>query len=226
MKKIIIAIILIAIVGGASLWYFVLRDEELSVSNTNIDASDSSQNIAEQTSPDGAWVVQQQDDVFVGYSIEELFGGETVNKTAVGTSNEVTGTFVVEGSKLTEAEITVDMTALSSDEARRDSRMQNDGLETDSFTTATFELTGPQDIPSIEKNKEVTLNATGQLTLHGETQDITIPLQAKWNGKVITLSGELEISLADYDISPPNTPFVSVEDTGTIKVQLLFIPKS
>lgn len=226
MKKVIIALVVVALLGGAALWYFVLRDESLEVSNKNIDSAQTSKTIPEQSTPDGTWIIEQQGDVFVGYSIEEVFGGESVTKTAVGKSNEVTGTFTVENSKLTEATIEVDMTALQSDDSQRDSRMENDGLETDEFPTATFTLAGAQDITSIEKNVDVTLNVTGQLELHGETQDVSFPLTANWNGKVITLSGELEIILSDFKISPPDTSFVKVEDQGTIKVQLLFIPES
>lgn len=228
MKKILIPGLIAAVVLAAiGIWYFVIRDDELNVSAQNIDTSQTTKSITQQDTPDGQWTIQQQRDVFVGYEIEELFGGETAKKTAVGRSREVTGSFTINNGTLIDTEIDVDLTALTSDNSRRDSKMTQQGLETNDFPTARFTQTKPVTTNSATtQNVPFDLSVPGTLTLHGVEQPITVDLTALWNGKVITVSGAIDINLADYKIEPPDSPFVSVDDAGTIKLQLLFVPQS
>lgn len=226
MKKIWIAVIIAAVLAiGVGVWYFVIKDDSLEVSTSNIDTR-TTDDLEESDSINGTWIVQLQDDVFIGYEIEELFGSDTVKKTAVGKSQAVSGTLVIEDDVLTEGNITVDMTQLQSDSSSRDSKMENEGLETNDFSEAKFVANANQSLKdSVTKNKDVEVNISGKLTLHGVTKDISLKLTANWNGKVIVLSGEHEIQLSDYEISPPDTPFVKVDDKGSIKFQLLFFPQ-
>lgn len=48
-------------------------------------------------------------------------------------------------------------------------------------------------------------------------------VNAIWDGRVITVSGELPIKLSDYNITPPDNGFVRVDDQGTLKILLLFV---
>ncbi len=67
----------------------------------------------------------------------------------------------------------------------------------------------------------VEATATGDLTLHGVTTSVQIPLQARLQGGVITVAGSLDITFADYDIEPPQSMIVlSVEDHGVMELQL------
>ena len=68
---------------------------------------------------------------FVGYRIQELFGGETIKKTAVGRTPDVTGSMTVAGTSISEVTIEADMTTLASDRTARDTKMTTDGLETE-----------------------------------------------------------------------------------------------
>ena len=226
MKKIWIAVIIAAVLAiGVGVWYFVIKDDSLEVSTSNIDTR-TTDDLEESDSINGTWIVQLQDDVFIGYEIEELFGSDTVKKTAVGKSQAVSGTLVIEDDVLTEGNITVDMTQLQSDSSSRDSKMENEGLETNDFPEAKFVADANQSLKnSITKNEDVEVNISGKLTLHGVTKGISLKLTANWNSKVIVLSGEHEIQLSDYEISPPDTPFVKVDDKGSIKFQLLFFPQ-
>lgn len=62
-----------------------------------------------------------------------------------------------------------------------------------------------------------------QLTLHGVTKDVSIPLKAQHSGSVIQIAGPLQITFADYGITPPNSfAVLSVADTGTLELQLFF----
>ena len=174
--------------------------------------------------------MQQGDEVFAGYRVTEQFAGETIEKTAVGRSRAVTGTVVVaaegQGATISDASVEVDMTQLTSDSDRRDNRIRGDGLETDAFPTATFELTQPIELATApELGVPFDVQATGNLTLHGVTKEVTIPLSVRWSGEFIDVAGQLPIVMADFQINPPNVGgFVSVAEDGVLELQLSFVP--
>lgn len=75
---------------------------------------------------------------------------------------------------------------------------------------------------SVAAGEEITTDASGNLTVHGETRPVTIPIEARWSGDVIDVAGSLEVALADFGMTPPERPFVSVSETGTMEFQLAF----
>jgi len=218
------AVAAVIILGGAGFYWFFLRDDaparaSLQTSAQSADAS------SDRTSPDGTWKVQTGEDVFVGYRVQELFGGETLKATAVGRTPAVDGTMTVAGNQVTAVEITADMTQLKSDKAPRDGQIKTRGIETNSFPTATFKLTQPITLPGTpEKGKEVDVTATGELTLHGVTKTIEIPLKASWTGDTIQVAGGAPVAFSDYAIEPPTNAIVSVDDNGEFELQLTFVP--
>jgi polyisoprenoid-binding protein YceI len=225
--KIALAAVVVVILGGAfGLWYFVLRDTAAPEASLEaVEQADSSQTTgAPLTTPDGTWTIQTGENVFVGYRIQELFGGDTIKKTATGRTPGVTGTMTVDGTQITAAEITADMSQLKSDESRRDNSQKSGGLETNTFTTATFTLTEPITLPAAPaEGVSADVEATGELTLHGVTKVVTIPLQTSLKNGQISVVGELPIVLADYSIVPPDSAFVSVDDNGSLELQLAWV---
>jgi polyisoprenoid-binding protein YceI len=229
--KIALIAVVVVIIGGAfGFWYFVLRDtaapeaslEALQQADEN--GGTSSTVGSEVENPDGTWTLVSGDNIFVGYRIEELFGGETVKKTATGRTPAVTGSLTVQGNQITAVEITADMQQLKSDESRRDNSQKGGGLETDSFPTATFALTEPITLPSTPtEGTSADVEATGDLTLHGVTKQVTISLQTSLDNGRIIVAGSAPIVLADYSIDPPSSGFVDVDENGTLEVQLAFV---
>ncbi len=224
-KKIIILVVLLFIAAGAVFAYLELKDEKLEVSNDNVKTEEVSKTIIETETPDGAWKITATEDVFAGYEIDEVFGGDSISKTAVGKSNGVSGVMKIDGNIISGISITVDMTKLESDSSGRDSKMSNEGLETNNFPEALFEQTEDLTLSSAPtKGETISVEVVGNLTIHGVTKSVTFKLQTVWDGKTITATGEQEINLVDYDIEAPNNSFVKVEDKGLVKLQLLLIP--
>ena len=63
----------------------------------------------------------------------------------------------------------------------------------------------------------------GDLTIHGVTKLVDITLDLQYTNGVIVAVGSLEIQFSDYNISQPHSMrVVSVEDHGTMEVQLYF----
>ncbi len=160
---------------------------------------------------------------FVGYRVKEELA--TVGaQEAVGRTGGVTGSMTIDGSTITAVDITADLTQLQSDESNRDRQLQRQGIETATYPTATFKLTQPIELGSVPADGQVIdATATGDLTLHGVTKSVQIPLQARIDGDVITVAGSLPIAFADYNIQSPQGMIVlSVEDHGTLELQVHF----
>ncbi|TDT14989.1 YceI-like domain-containing protein [Ilumatobacter fluminis] len=159
---------------------------------------------------------------FVGFRVQEELSsiGST---TAVGRTPEVSGTLVIDGSTITEVSVEADMTSITTDDSRRDNRVQS-ALNTSENPTATFVLTSPITLDDAAFDGEpVTLDAAGDLTINGVTQSVTFPLTAQLVENTIVVVGSLDVVFADYDVEVPSAPIVvSAEDNGPIELQLFF----
>jgi polyisoprenoid-binding protein YceI len=179
---------------------------------------------------DGTWAIDPTigsfadfSSSFVGYRVNETLAQNRAN-TAVGRTPLVSGTLVLAGSTISTVEVTADLTGLRSDDDRRDGRLRQQAIETDQFPQATFRLTSPIELGAVPADGATFItNATGDLTLHGVTQSVTMPIEARLTGDVVTVTGSLDITFADYAIERPTSFLVlSIEDHGVMEVQLLF----
>src|SRR6185312_10938256 len=135
---------------------------------------------------DGAWAVDTSLGSFadfssswVGYRVDETLAGNRAN-TAVGRTPDVTGTLTLDGTKITAVDVAADLTTLQSDDQRRDRQLGEQAIQTGQFPQATFKLTSPIDLGSAPANGQtMTATATGELTLHGVTKTVQVPIQAQ-----------------------------------------------
>jgi polyisoprenoid-binding protein YceI len=177
-------------------------------SNSNSTAADPST----ATQPlDGTWKVGTGSQA--GYRVKEILFGQ--NNEAVGRTTAVTGNATIAGTKVTAADVTVDLTQVSSDQARRDTQFHHRIMDTSSFPTATFKLTQPIDLPST--TGRVSVKATGDLTTHGVTKSAVADLQAERSGNSVRVSGSIPVTFADYNIPNPSFGPISTEDHGLIE---------
>lgn len=148
-----------------------------------------------------------------------LFGQDT---EGVGRTNAVTGTITLDGSTVSAAEFTVDMTTVKSDEDRRDRKFTGEIMDTSTFPTATFVITQPIELGSIPVDgTEIMATATGDLTLHGVTKSVTLDVTAKTTGDSIAIAGNTDVKFADYDIANPSNSAVTPQDHGLIEFLLV-----
>ena len=175
----------------------------------------------------GTWTVAAGSQA--GYRVREQLAQLPAESDAVGRTDQVTGTITVEtnGSTttLSGGELTVDTTSITSDKGMRDNRLRREGLETDTYPTATFKLTEPVDVPAAALSgtpSDVTL--TGDLTLHGVTRSVQIPAKAQLVDGTISVAGSLGFPLSDYSIVAPNVGgfIVSIADQGTLEFLVNF----
>lgn len=193
-----------------------------------VDAASSSDGI------DGTWTVDTSigqfgeecltdvcSSTFAGFRIDEVLSG-IGDKTVVGRTPGVAGQILIDGTVIGAGEFVVDMTGLITDSGARTGALRSQGIETDAFPTATFRLTSPVDLGQVpDDGDQVSLTVAGDLTVHGVTQAVEIPLTATLQNGVIVVFGQLELALSDYDIDAPSAPVVvSVEDTAVLELQL------
>ncbi len=119
--------------------------------------------------------------------------------------------------------VEVDVSTLRSDEARRDNRIRTDGLETDRFRTVTFVSTGEVVAPAdATSGRAFTVDVTGDLTLHGVTRQVTIPVEARLDGGNLQVVGSYKFPMSMFDIDPPNVGgFVTVDSDATLEFKIV-----
>jgi polyisoprenoid-binding protein YceI len=231
--RVLVAIVIVVIVGalalgGYGLWYLFLQPPgPAAVSSTAPIPSHSAANLA---TTDGNWTVDTSvgsfsdfTDSWVGYRVQEQLASIGAN-TAVGRTPSVSGSLTLQGSTVQSAAISADLTSLRSDDSRRDGQLTRQGIETGTYPTATFTLTQPIDLGSVPADGQtVSVTATGDLTLHGVTRSVQIPLSVTRSGDIVGVTGSLEINFADYNVTPPSSfAVLSIADHGTMELQIYF----
>jgi polyisoprenoid-binding protein YceI len=171
---------------------------------------------------DGSWVVDRNLS-FAGYRIgEELANIGTV--TAVGRTSQIDAELQFAGAAVTELVVTVDMTSLQSDRSRRDDALRTRGLETGAFPTASFVLTETVDLDAApEEGETFTADVVGELTLHGVTNTISMPVEGSLVEGTVVVVGSVDVTLTDYGMeAPTGFSVLSINEVGTLEVQLAF----
>ena len=172
---------------------------------------------------EGAWSVQaDSDNTFVGYRINEVL--TTIGAfEVVARTPDVTGTLNVTGTTIDSVEVTAQVSTLTTDNPARDNAIRSQALETDAFPTATFSLTEPIELdgPPVA-GQTFSVEAIGDLTIHGLRNNVTFPLDAQVVGEQIVVVGQLNILLDDYQIDAPSAPVVaSVEDNAILELSVV-----
>jgi polyisoprenoid-binding protein YceI len=222
-------VLLVAVVGLLALFglaYFALFNDdsppELSLETTK--------GATEAPAPPsgelaGTWAVG--DGSIAGYRVREKLAALPAPSDAVGRTGAITGQFVLtqEGGayQVSKADFTVDVAQLKSDEDRRDNKIRSIGLETDKFPQATFALTSPISIPAdAADGKAVTVQSEGNLTLHGVTKKVSIPLEVQRDGAQIKIVGNYEFTWSDFGMTAPSVgSFVTVTGDPKLEFSLL-----
>ena len=190
----------------------------------SLSTSDSSQ--ASVGDPSGTWHIVKGDNTLAGYRVREKLAKLPAQSDAVGQTHDVTGSMKVqrtaEGYTISELQVEANLQTLKSDESKRDQRIKTMGIQTDQYPKATFVSPGPVFVPaaSIASN-QISMDVPGDLTLHGVTKHVTIPVQAKVVGNQIEVVGSLTFPMSDYSIQPPSIPpIVQVEPQGTMEFKV------
>lgn len=159
---------------------------------------------------------------FAGFRVEEELNN--VGQTeAIGRTPVVTGELEIDGTTLSDARIVADFTQMTSDIPRRENAMRR-AMGVAENPLGTFSLIDPVDFDQIPaEGQTITFAAVGDLTVNGITNQTTFDMEAQVADGNILVVGQAPVVFADYDISAPQAgPVVSIQDNGTIELQVWF----
>jgi polyisoprenoid-binding protein YceI len=148
--------------------------------------------------------------------------------TAVGRTTAVTGKLQFDGQAIRTVTVEADLTQLQSDNSVRDGQLRRQALETSTFPTASFVLAQPIALDAVPAEGEtVTVSAVGDLTIHGVTRRVTVPLQGQLRNGLVFVVGSTNLEFADYNITAPRAATVlSVEERAVLEIQLVLEKES
>jgi polyisoprenoid-binding protein YceI len=212
------AVVLVAVVAPFVYINFIKPEpaERLSLDDVPTETGDEGEVAA---GIEGTWTTT--DDSVVQYRVQEVLFGQDAEAT--GTADGVTGSVEITGTEVTSAEVEVDMTTFESPESGRDGQFQGRIMETAEFPTASFSLTEPIDLGGEPADgEEISVAATGELTMHGVTQTITFDLAARRSGSTFAANATIPITFSDYEIDDPSGGPAQVGDTGELELLLVF----
>lgn len=223
---IVVAAIAAALVGGPWVYINFIREPAAEsfldeASTSTIATSDTTVNSSAPTisldDPSGTWQVTNTSQV--GYRVDEVLFGQNV--TAVGRTNAVTGSLVIDDDVVTSGQFVVDMTTVKSDEPKRDAQFESRIMDVINYPTATFVLTSPITLAANATASSTTNTASGELTLRGTTKPISISVIGEVRDGRIVVTGETTVTFGEWGIPNPSIPGISTEDFGILEFQLV-----
>jgi len=225
-------VVVVGVAAVGAWWYFFRNDapEQASIQAAaeTLDGEGASPSAA--TRAEGTWTVdpsvgrfQDFSGTWAGYRFDEQLA-KIGAVTAVGRTPGVTGRMIVEGGKVTDVDLAVDLTKLKSDKDRRDNALHHRGLESDTYPTATFRLTEPIALPAgAGTGGKVSTTATGELTAHGMTKPVKVAIDAEVANGRIAVVGRAPLSMSRFGIeAPTGFAVLAIEDQGMFEFQIFF----
>jgi len=240
MKRLLLAGALVAVLTtalAAGGWWFLIREDAHLASS----APDIPDELLQSTATPAATEDAGQDTASssvltfhinpelseAAYFVDEELASIGLPSTAKGTTNEIEGEFYLTADRTAlaadqQSTFAVDLRNLTSDESRRDQRVQQ-ALETSQYPTATFTVSGVTGYdPAIPEGEEQSLQLTGIFDLYGVEREVTWEVKAYREANVISALATVTISFADFDITAPTfAGLVSISDQATLQVQLI-----
>jgi polyisoprenoid-binding protein YceI len=233
-KRVAIALVALLALGVGGAWVYInvikedaperlsLDDAAGATGSTTTTAGGELGEAPAGSSLDGTWKIAEGSEV--GYRVKEVLFGQSTE--GVGRTSKVTGTFTLAGTSVSEADFSVDMASVTSDETRRDGQFRDRIMSTGEFPKATFTLTSPIRLSAMPADgAKVTAVAKGDLTLRGTTKPVEIDLEATLDGDSVNVLGNYTVVFEDWDIPNPSIGPVSTDDHGLLEL-LLVLDKS
>lgn len=114
--------------------------------------------------------------------------------------------------------IVVDAASGESGNATRDRRMSRNILEAQRFPEIFFTPAKIEGAVSLTADSSIAV--TGQLVIHGQAHEITVPMQTHSSANEITASGKFLVPYVQWGMKNPSTLFLRVNDKVEVHVTL------
>ena len=157
-----------------------------------------------------------------GSNIAEFHAEDTYDAFD-GKTSDVTGTIVADPANPSAAsvQVVINVDALDTGVGLRTKEMRERYLETTKFGTATFTSVSVTAPPSIAPNQPADITVTGDMTLHGVTKRMTIPVRVVLipDGRIHATSN-FKIHMPDFGISVPHNILVTVNNDVPVRLDV------
>lgn len=160
------------------------------------------------------------------YKVREQLAGISFPSDAVGTTQAVTGTIVVNPDGTLDAKqskITVDLRLLKSDQEMRDGYVQQQTLETAKFPMLEFVPTRAEGLPKplpAAMQAQAGFRLIGDMTLHGVKKEVTWTVIATFGADLVGGRATTTLQFADFKITKPSLArLLSVDDKIELEIE-------
>jgi polyisoprenoid-binding protein YceI len=158
----------------------------------------------------------------VEYRVAEILFGQSA--IAVGKTSHITGSLIIQGSTVSAASFTVPLSTVMSNEPLRDQQFRNRIMDVAQYPDAVFALTSPIHLVTVPTvDRIISVEATGNLAIHGVTRSVTFAISAERTATVIEVSGSIPITFADWHIQNPSGGPAQVGSSGKMEFLLKLI---
>lgn len=158
-----------------------------------------------------------------GGSNVATFHAEDTYDAFDGKTSDVSGTIVADPANPSAAsvQVNINVDSLDTGVGMRNSEMRGRYLETKKFGTATFKSVSVAGPASIAPNQPTDINVTGDLTLHGVSKRMTIPVRVVLipDGRIHATTN-FKIHMPDFGISVPHNILVTVNDEVPVRLDV------
>jgi len=162
------------------------------------------------------------------YQVQEEFFNRPVSiVNPIGRTNAIEGQFqlTISGSQvqLADNQFTVDLRTLTSDEARRDERIRNEWLESNTYPNAVFKATSIENFPAdAVEGQDVSFQVTGDMTIRDITKPQTFDVTTRLDGNTFSGTATSYLLMRDYGFEPPSIlGILEVTDGVTVTVNFV-----
>jgi len=119
------------------------------------------------------------------------------------------------------ARIVVAAAAMETGNASRDRKMREKILEVDRFPEIVFETTRiAADLAPLRRGERFTVEVTGDLTIHGKTLSIRLPVDVEPARGLVVLSGTFPVNWREYELPDPSFALIRVRETMKVAFRL------
>lgn len=162
------------------------------------------------------------------YEVQEEFFDRPVELfDAVGRTNAIEGQFQlnIDGTQvqLADNHFIVDLRTLTSDESRRDRRIQEQWLESNTYPWAEFTATHIEDFPQdAAEGQDVSFKVVGDMTIREVTRPAAFDVTARLDGDTFSGTATSYLLMRDFGFEPPSIMGM-LEVTDGVTVTLNFV---
>ncbi|AIG64144.1 hypothetical protein CATYP_05345 [Corynebacterium atypicum] len=174
------------------------------------------------TQLDGTWQIvhnRGRNATSVGFTFPEVLPGD--RRVTSASTQEVHGQVEVTGQELVAADVEVDLTALQSDNERRDINVRNKIFDTDTYPSASFTLTEPARLDEVPDNGVAgKVELTGELSIKGTTNKVSALFDVLRDDDRVVVAGTLPINRLDYGVETPDFVAAKIAEDGEVNIRL------